>query len=237
MQQLTSLDAQFLAIETPRTYGHVGGLAVYDPSTAPAKDITHEDIWLMKRTGEPVVSPDGRSVIVSVIEPDYDAAKQSSDLWLIAADGHEAPKQLTFTKAVESGQVWSPDGTRLAFVTRREGDDAPQVYALTTGGGEAQRITHVSGGASNPQWRRDGRELFYLDTNGSLMVVDVDPSRQKVSSPRALFQVRLPGTLIDVGNYYTPAGDGQRFLVNSLDEGGDAEPIRVLTNWTAGLHQ
>ena len=35
MQQLTSLDAQFLAIETPRTYGHVGGLAVYDPSTAP----------------------------------------------------------------------------------------------------------------------------------------------------------------------------------------------------------
>jgi WS/DGAT/MGAT family acyltransferase len=44
MQQLTSLDAQFLAIESPRTYGHVGGLAVYDPSTAPGGDITHEDI-------------------------------------------------------------------------------------------------------------------------------------------------------------------------------------------------
>ena len=44
MQQLTSLDAQFLAIETPRTYGHVGGLAVYDPSTAPGGEITHADI-------------------------------------------------------------------------------------------------------------------------------------------------------------------------------------------------
>src|SRR5919206_183170 len=44
MQQLTSLDAQFLAIETPRTYGHVGGLAVYDPKTAPGGDLTHEDI-------------------------------------------------------------------------------------------------------------------------------------------------------------------------------------------------
>ena len=44
MLQLTSLDAQFLAIETPRTYGHVGGLAVYDPSTAPGGDITYEDI-------------------------------------------------------------------------------------------------------------------------------------------------------------------------------------------------
>ena len=39
MLQLTSLDAQFLAIETPRTYGHVGGLAIYDPSTAPGGDL------------------------------------------------------------------------------------------------------------------------------------------------------------------------------------------------------
>jgi diacylglycerol O-acyltransferase len=44
MQQLTSLDAQFLAIETPRTYGHVGGLAVYDPSTAPGGAVTHQDV-------------------------------------------------------------------------------------------------------------------------------------------------------------------------------------------------
>src|SRR5215210_4389839 len=44
MQQLTSLDAQFLAIETPRTYGHVGGLAIYDPSTAPGGDVAHADI-------------------------------------------------------------------------------------------------------------------------------------------------------------------------------------------------
>src|SRR3954462_1156418 len=44
MQQLTSLDAQFLAIETPRTYGHVGGLCIYDPSTAPGGDITHADL-------------------------------------------------------------------------------------------------------------------------------------------------------------------------------------------------
>jgi WS/DGAT/MGAT family acyltransferase len=44
MQQLTSLDAQFLAIETPRTYGHVGSLAVYDPSTAPGGEITHAGV-------------------------------------------------------------------------------------------------------------------------------------------------------------------------------------------------
>jgi dipeptidyl aminopeptidase/acylaminoacyl peptidase len=130
-------------------------------SFAQARPITHEDIWLMKRTGEPVVSPDGRLLVVSVIEPDYDAAKQSSDLWLVATDGREAPKRLTFTKAPESGPVWSPDGTRLAFVTRRETDEAAQVYVLPMQGGEAQRISNVIGGASNPQWRPDGAAILF----------------------------------------------------------------------------
>src|SRR4051812_38912031 len=44
MRQLTSLDAQFLGVESPRVYGHVGGLAVYDPSTAPGGQVTVQDI-------------------------------------------------------------------------------------------------------------------------------------------------------------------------------------------------
>src|SRR5215210_6058365 len=44
MRQLTSVDAQFLAMETPRTYGHVAGLAVYDPSTAPDGELTVQDL-------------------------------------------------------------------------------------------------------------------------------------------------------------------------------------------------
>src|SRR5919201_6443212 len=44
MRQLTSLDAQFLGVETARTYGHVGGLAVYDPSTAPGGRLEIADV-------------------------------------------------------------------------------------------------------------------------------------------------------------------------------------------------
>jgi diacylglycerol O-acyltransferase / wax synthase len=44
MQHLTSLDAQFLAMESPRTYGHVGGLAIFDPSTAPGGTVEISDI-------------------------------------------------------------------------------------------------------------------------------------------------------------------------------------------------
>ena len=47
MRQLTSLDAQFLGVETSRTYGHVGGLAVYDPSTAPGGTLEIGDVCRM----------------------------------------------------------------------------------------------------------------------------------------------------------------------------------------------
>ncbi|MBI5084245.1 MAG: S9 family peptidase [Acidobacteria bacterium] len=115
----------------------------------------------MKRTGEAQVSPDGKWIVFSLAEPDYDPAKQSTDLWLFAADGKSAPRRLTFTKAAESGAAWSPDGSHIAFSTKREGDDAAQIYILPLRGGEAERVTTEAGGASNPQWRPDGRALLF----------------------------------------------------------------------------
>ncbi|MBI4891026.1 MAG: S9 family peptidase [Acidobacteria bacterium] len=135
--------------------------------------ITHEDLWLMKRVGEPVVSPDGKWIVVAVVEPDYDPAKQSSDLWLLPSDGSAAPRRITFTKGAESGAVWSPDGTRLAFTAKREGDDAPQIYILPLQGGEAQRVTSAPAGASSPKWRPDGQALLYES--------DVDPVADRKS--------------------------------------------------------
>ena len=69
--------------------------------------ITHEDLWLMKRVGVPLLSPDGRLVAVSVAQPAYDDSAKSSDLWLIPADGSAPPRQLTFSNGAESGATWS----------------------------------------------------------------------------------------------------------------------------------
>src|SRR5688572_15470302 len=131
------------------------------PLFAQKQTISHEDIWLMKRVGEPVVSPDGRSVVFSVTAPQYDAAKQSADLWLMPADGSTPARQITFTLAPETSPVWSPDGTKIAFVTRRDRDESPQVYVLPLGGGEARRITDVPGGVTSPQWRPDGNAILF----------------------------------------------------------------------------
>jgi len=137
------------------------GVLLSCAALAQKRAMTHEDVWLMKRTGEAIVSPDGKWIAFSVTEPDYDAAKQSTDLWLVPADGSAPSRRLTFSKAAESGAVWSPDGTRLAFSTKREGDDAAQIYILPLQGGEAQRVTSVPSGTSNPQWRPDGKALLF----------------------------------------------------------------------------
>jgi dipeptidyl aminopeptidase/acylaminoacyl peptidase len=127
--------------------------------------ITHEAMWQMKRLGAPVVSPDGRWAVAAVTEPAYDSQRQYSDLWLTAVDGSQPPRRLTFSRAAESGVAWSPDGRRLAFATRRDGDEAAQLYVLDlAAGGEALRITTLSTGASSPRWSPDGRSLLFASS-------------------------------------------------------------------------
>jgi dipeptidyl aminopeptidase/acylaminoacyl peptidase len=131
-------------------------------SHATRHTVTHEDIFLMKRVGPPALSPDGRWAVFSVVEPSYIEASQVSDLWLVPTDGSTAPRRLTNTKGGESGVEWSPDGRKIAFGARREGDSTSQIYVLgILEGGEATRVTSVSTDASTPRWRPDGRAILF----------------------------------------------------------------------------
>jgi len=150
--------------------GTAGGTATVAPAPTVAgtpavvtpRPITHEDVWLMKRVGGPVLSPDGTRVVFSVTDPAYDPKEQSSDLWLVMTDGSSAPRRLTHSRGAEAGATWSPDGSRLAFSAKRDGDDAPQVYVLNLEtGGEAERITQLSTGARGPQWSPDGQRILF----------------------------------------------------------------------------
>lgn len=139
------------------TVGATGAAAAAD-----RHPIKHEDLWLMKRVGAPVLSPDGRWVVVPVAEPAYVEDQKSSDLWLVPADGGATPRQLTSSKGTESGTAWSPDSKQIAFAAKRDGDEESQIYVLDiVGGGEAQRATRVSTGAAKPQWRPDGQALLF----------------------------------------------------------------------------
>jgi Tol biopolymer transport system component len=124
----------------------------------------------------------------------------------------------------------SPDGRFLAYMSSESGQF--EVYAQAfPGPGPRSRIS--TGGGGQPRWRADGRELFYLTPDGTLMAVGIKAlATLEPGTPRRLFSTA--GVSIEMDQYAVTA-DGQRFLV--LVPAGDAtsSPITVVLNWTAGL--
>ncbi|HKE33804.1 MAG TPA: hypothetical protein VKB66_01310 [Candidatus Acidoferrum sp.] len=114
---------------------------------------------------------------------------------------------------------------------------AQQVYvrsfdgALSGSGGKWQISTS---GGSEPMWRGDGKELFYLNGN-KLMSVEVkgDGEAFQFGIPKELFEARLTPELRR--NRYVVTSDGKRFLMNMLAEEQERTGFRVVLNWPALL--
>jgi len=189
------------------------------------KPISHEAMWRMPRVGAPAVSPDGRFVVFSVIEPAYDTKDQVSDLWLVPVDGSAAPRRLTSTKAPEGSVAWSADSRRLAFVSKREGDDQNQVYVLDLDGGEARRLTNVSTGADVPQWRPDGQAILFTSFTYPGAMTDEDNKRIGEERRKQPYTVRSFDTF-PVRRWDHWFDDKQiHVLVQSLDPGAKAKDL------------
>lgn len=126
------------------------------------RPVTHEDVWLMRRVGTPVVSPDGTRAVVSVEEPSYEEDGTVKDLWLLDVAGRSAPLRLTSSPEGESGVDWSPDGSKIAYSVAKEEEEPAQIYVLSmVGPGESIQVTDLSTGATNPRWSPDGKRLAF----------------------------------------------------------------------------
>jgi dipeptidyl aminopeptidase/acylaminoacyl peptidase len=205
------------------------GLALAASASTPPvtrTPVTHEKLWMMKRVGTPVISPDGRWVVFSVVEPSYDPDKEVSDLWITPADGSAAPRRLTSTRAAENGVTWSPDSHAIAFSSKREGDEAPQIYILDiAAGGEARRLTSLSTGASRPQWRPDGKAMLFessvypgaLDDEANTKLIAEHKARKYNVRVYEHFPVRFWNQWLDERR--------PTILTQSLEEGANAKDI------------
>ena len=89
-----------------------------------------------------------------------------------------------------------------------------------------------AGFGAQPQWRDDGRQLYYLALDNTVMAVDVSANGTlQVGRSRPLFRPALLGALTDYRNLYAVTRDGNRFLMKSIAAGGYQEPITVLVHW------
>jgi len=118
-------------------------------------------LWELSRLAAPVVSPDGKRVVVAATTyPEKDDPEKTyqpeTRLWLLATQPGTKQRPLTAEGRSASDAVFSADGSSLAFVGKGNGDDAAQIYVLPMDGpGEAVRLTDVPTGASAPKWVGD----------------------------------------------------------------------------------
>ena len=154
----------------------------------------------------------------------------------IAADAKAGtPHPLHEAAGPETAAEVSPDGRWVAYVSNESGRYEVYVTAFP-GGGEKWQVS--SGGSVTlggwPRWRHDGKELFYLTPDDTIMAVSVTSQndRFEVSAPHALFRVPR---LIRRRWAYDVSLDGQRFLM--IKPGAEATPpsIVVVQNWTEEL--
>jgi len=132
---------------------------VADESSSPTT-LTPEVLWQIERIGSPVISPLGQQVVAPVTTYDTEENTSSTRLWLFSVNG-DVQRPLTQQGSSAGQAAFSPCGTKLAFVTRRDGDEAGQIYLLPMDGpGEAERLSEVPTGVSALKWR--GEHLYFI---------------------------------------------------------------------------
>jgi Tol biopolymer transport system component len=153
-------------------------------------------------------------------------------LELLPVAGGEPTRFLTSKGSESNGQI-SPDGKWVAFASDESGNWEIYVTSFPSAAGKWQ----VSrGGGTEPRWRGDGGEIFYIGPNGMLMAVSVNGASAFVTgTPAPLFQVygRAPISSTDVFTYDV-AKDGQRFLVNRLVRPEHIPPLTILLQASSG---
>jgi eukaryotic-like serine/threonine-protein kinase len=176
---------------------------------------------------DPDWSSDGRFILYMASAP-----KTGFDLWAARLDGDRKPFPVAQTEHGEREGRFSPDGRWVAYDSTESGRREIWIQPFPPTGNKRQIST--SGGVS-PQWRRDGKELFFVAADGVLNVVTIrSGATLDWDAPRALFQTMFTG-----GTYapFAVSKDGQRFLIAVSPAIEDVTPITVVVNWMATLQK
>jgi Tol biopolymer transport system component len=199
------------------------------------------DLHVRRSTGEdglePIVSDPSVKVLndwsptaQTIIYTRHDAATLL-DLWQVPAAGG-AGRPLLRTPFNEAQARLSADGRWLAYMSDVSG--TPEVYVRRFP--ELDTPHQVSiGGGSQPQWRADQQELFYLAPDRSLMAVTVRPAaREWFGAPRRLFRAPIADSPSDARDSYAVMPDGRSFLIDGRRDEVPSS-ITVMRHWSAGL--
>ena len=153
------------------------------------------------------------------------------DVWVLPLDGGRTPTPLLREAFDESQAQFSPDGKWLAYVSDESG--MPQIYVRSFPALTGKRQVSADGG-TQPRWRRDGTELFYLAADRQLVAVAVTTGDAfAVRGVTPLFPTTLLSS--EPRHAYAVSADGLRFLLNVF-VGSENSVMTVVLNWPALLN-
>jgi Tol biopolymer transport system component len=152
-------------------------------------------------------------------------ANDRSDVLMLPPTGDRRPTAVLHTPSNELNARCSPDGRWLAYSSDESGRDEVYVMSFPKSGGKWPIST---GGGTQPLWRRDGTELFYVAPDRTVTAVRINGgSTFEAGTATRLFKLR--------GSSYAPTADGRRFVTDEPIGEAGPRPITVVLNWTAGL--
>jgi Tol biopolymer transport system component len=159
--------------------------------------------------------------------------KTGGDLWALDMTGNQrATRPVLNTQSEERNGQLSPDGHWLAYETNESGRFEIRVVSFAD---PADQRTVSTNGGTQPRWRPDGKELYFVATDGELMAVPItirnqaDRSRIEIGAPGALFRTRIVSSGASPLAQYAVASDG-RFLISQPAESATT-PITLMLNW------
>jgi len=210
-------------------FGSQGGGEVYVQEVNGSTNAV--PVYASQGAGPSDWSHNGRFLIISQPLNRYDLAAIPDPL---RAGTHQAIPVANSTFSEMHGQV-SPDGRYFAYTSNESGQAEIYVCPFPPGDGHSDKWLVSSGGGTQPRWRGDGKEIFYLDPGHRMMAADVStPPGFESSTPRPLFT--SPAISGDQLLFqYDVTRDGKRFLMIGPLEGAVTEPATMVLNWEALL--
>jgi Tol biopolymer transport system component len=173
-------------------------------------------------------SRDGRSILYFV------QSGSGSKLGVLPTEGDKKPYPLTQTAFNSDHGAFSPDGKWVAYTSNESSREDVYVQAFQGKGG-SYRVSR--NGGTQPMWRGDGRELFFLAPDSTMMAVSISTADGfEAGIPQALF---ASGAVNFTGNrrQYAVTRDGQRFLINLPQQRATPTPLTVVVNWQAAAQR
>jgi Tol biopolymer transport system component/tRNA A-37 threonylcarbamoyl transferase component Bud32 len=161
-----------------------------------------------------------------------------TDLWVLPLSGDRKAFRYVPTQFRHVQSAFSPDGRWLAYTTNESGTYQIVVQPFPDPVAGKWQIT--GNGGTEPRWRGDGRELYYLGLDGRIMAVSIKADKTvEAGQPVLLFQTALNTPANPGLKRYDVTFDGQRFLIISSIVSAPAQanpnPITAVINWTAAL--